>query len=176
MRTNQHGLADRLGHYTVIQLAIVILKTRSISIRHRKYITSSLLIKICRKTSFLTGIMMLLISRMNLVMPPLQHVRLLLCMNSTAICRVIIIKKLLIKLWKASVHRLIAPKWVQTETSYWCTLLAVFLTVRKSMFRWTMLTITSWKDWCVREIWKKSKPCLTYTLAGYVHALMPSGI
>ena len=26
------------------------------------------------------------------------------------------------------------------------------------------------------EIWKKSKPCLTYTLAGYVHALMPSGI
>lgn len=23
---------------------------------------------------------------------------------------------------------------------------------------------------------EKSKPCLTYTLAGYVHALMPSGI
>ena len=41
MRTNHHGLADRLGHYTVIPLAIAIQKTRSISIRHRRCITSS---------------------------------------------------------------------------------------------------------------------------------------
>ena len=64
MRTNQHGLAGQAwALYGYRQLAIVILKTRSISIRHRKYITLIFTNKICRKTSFLTGIMMLLISR-----------------------------------------------------------------------------------------------------------------
>lgn len=49
MQTNHHGLADRLGHYTVIPLAIAIQKTRSILIRHRKCITSSLPIRICQE-------------------------------------------------------------------------------------------------------------------------------
>ena len=118
MRTNHHGLADRLGHYTVIPLAIAIQKTRSISIRHRRCITSSLPIRTCRKTSFLTGITMLRTFRTNLVTLLQPHVRLLLCTNSTVICRAITIRKPLIRSWKASAHRLIAPKWVRMETLY----------------------------------------------------------
>lgn len=45
-------------------------------------------------------------------------VRPLLCTNSTVICRAITIRKLLIRLWKASAHRLIVRKWVRMETLY----------------------------------------------------------
>ncbi len=87
MRTNQHGLAwTGLG---IIRLTTCYRYTQA-----KKYLDQAQKVynfiftnKTCRKTSFLTGITMLRTFRMNLVMPPLQHVRLLLCMNSTAICR-----------------------------------------------------------------------------------------
>lgn len=54
----------------------------------------------------------------NLVTLLQPHVRLLLCTNSTVICRAITIRKPLIRSWKASAHRLIAPKWVRMEILY----------------------------------------------------------
>ena len=84
----------------------------------QKVYNSSLPIRTCRKTSFLTGITMLRTFRTNLVTLRQPPVRPLLCTNSTVICRAITIRKLLIRLWKASAHRLIVRKWVRMETLY----------------------------------------------------------
>lgn len=84
--------------------------------RSKKYITSSLRIRTCRKISFLTGIMMLRTSRMNRVMLLPLLVRLLPFTNWTVICRAIITRKLLIRSWKAWAHPLIVLKLEQMET------------------------------------------------------------
>ena len=116
MRTNPPGLADRPGLCTDILLVTDTLKIRSISTRRKKYITSSLRIRTCRKISFLTGIMMLRTSRMNRVMLLPLLVRLLPFTNWTVICRAIITRKLLIRSWKAWAHPLIVLKLEQMET------------------------------------------------------------
>ena len=116
MRTNPPGLADRPGLCTDILLVTATLKIRSISTRRKKYITSSLRIRTCRKILFLTGIMMLRTSRMNRVMLLPLLVRLLPFTNWTVICRAIITRKLLIRSWKAWAHPLIVLKLEQMET------------------------------------------------------------
>ena len=100
MRTNPPGLADRPGLCTDILLVTATLKIRSISTRRKKYITSSLRIRTCRKISFLTGITMLRIFRTNRVMLLLPLVQLLPFTNWMVTCRIITTRKPLIRLWR----------------------------------------------------------------------------
>lgn len=66
----------------------------------QKYINLYLIIRICRKISFLTGITMLRIFQTNRVMLLLPLVQLLPFTNWMATCRVITTRKPLIRLWK----------------------------------------------------------------------------
>ena len=97
MPTNRLGLADKHGLCMDILPAIAIPKIRNISTRHKKSITSSLIIRTCRKTSYHTGIMMLRIFRTNRVMLLQQLVQPLPFTNWMAICRATTTRKRLIR-------------------------------------------------------------------------------